>query len=187
MDVYRKNILLAFGEYLPFADLYPPIYRYIPQVSNFEHGVTQNVFQLADGLRIGVTICYEAIVPSFFRKVASHDVRLIVNLTNDSWFGPTVEPYQHAALAAFRSIETRIPLLRVTNTGTSFTVDSVGHMSVQTPVYEEAILHGRVKIPTVAPRTVYLLWGDWFVALCAMGLALLVARCLRGRGAPVSR
>lgn len=178
MDVYRKNILLAFGEYLPMADMFPSLYRYVPQVSNFARGITQNPFQLRDGTRVGITICYEAIVPSFFRKVARHDVTLVVNLTNDSWFGPTAEPHQHAALAVFRAIETRIPLARVTNTGISFTVDSTGRMSPTSGVYREGIVQSELRLPKDPPQTVYLRFGDWFIVV---SVAIFIAALLRGR------
>ena len=176
MDIYRKNILLAFGEYMPLADLYPPLYDYFPQVSNFARGETQNPFKLRNGTLVGMTVCYEAIVPEFFRLVASHHVQLVVNLTNDSWFGPTAEPLQHGALAVFRAIEMRIPLVRVTNTGTSFTVDSQGQMSAMTPVYGEGILHSELSISSVAPETLYLRWGDWVVLLSALVVAAFIYR-----------
>ncbi len=164
--IYRKNILLAFGEYFPGGETFPAIYRMFPAVSNFERGKDQQIFTLTDGTRLGVTVCYEAIVPSFFRKVAGQGVQAVVNLTNDSWFGPTSEPYQHAALAVFRAIETRKPLLRVTNTGISFTVDRHGKMSQTTPVYDEGVLSVDVDIPTQPPMTAYLKWGDWLIVLC---------------------
>ncbi|MCB0417036.1 MAG: apolipoprotein N-acyltransferase [Bdellovibrionales bacterium] len=167
-DVYYKNILLAFGEYFPFGERFPKLYLWFPQVSNFKRGTNQNPFSLRDGTKLGVTICYEAIVPSFYRKVVSNGVQAVVNLTNDSWFGPTSEPYQHAALSVFRAIETRVPLFRVTNTGISFTVDLMGRMSETTPVYAEGVINNVVPIPKEPPLTPYVLFGDWFVIVCIL-------------------
>ncbi len=170
-SIYRKNILLAFGEYFPGGETFPTLYQWFPAVSNFERGSDQEIFTLQDGTRLGITICYEAIVPPFYRKVANQGVHAVVNLTNDSWFGPTSEPYQHAALAVFRAIESRTPLLRVTNTGISFTVDRHGKMSQTTPVYDEGVLNVEVDIPTQPTQTFYLRWGDWLIVLL-LGIAL---------------
>lgn len=184
-DVYLKNILLAFGEYMPFGETFPALYKLFPEVSNFSRGKTQNAFTLRDGTKLGVTVCYEAIVPSFYRQVAANGVQAIVNLTNDSWFGPTAEPYLHGALTIFRAIETRVPLLRVTNTGISFVVDDRGRMSEHTGVYEEGLLETSILLPVDSPVTLYMLWGDWFVLVCAGILILLSVIIFRKRHAPL--
>lgn len=182
LQTYKKNILLAFGESFPGGETFPFLYRWFPQVSNFDRGTEQDALVLSNGKRIGVTICYEAIVPSFFRRVAAENVDLFVNITNDSWFGPTSEPYQHAALSVFRAIETRRPLVRSTNTGTSFAVDVVGRRSVLSPTFQEyaGIVH--LNLTKHAP-TLFMLWGDWFVVLC--GLSILIF-WVRLRNAPLS-
>jgi len=180
-DAYQKNVLLAFGEYMPLGETFPILYQWFPAVSNFTHGTRQNPFTLKSGVRLGITICYEDIIPSFFRKTVDNGVQAVINLTNDSWFGPTSEPYQHAALATFRSIENRLPLVRVTNTGISFTVDALGRMSETTKVYEEGVLVSQIHLPKEAPRTIYLIYGDWFAWLClAMFACLLVIPFRKG-------
>ena len=184
-DIYRKNILLAFGEYFPGGDIFPQLYRWFPQVSHFERGREQNIFELSDKTRLGVTICYEAIVPSYYRKVVAQGVHAVVNLTNDSWFGPTAEPYQHGALSVFRAIESRVPLFRVTNTGTSFVVDHLGRMSRQTPVYGEGTLVEEVTLPRTPPFTFYQKWGNWFIWLCGGILILIVFKLSRINHAPL--
>jgi apolipoprotein N-acyltransferase len=176
VSVYHKNILLAFGEYFPGGEYFPQVYEWAPQVSQFKHGTDQRIFTLQDGTRLGATICYEDISPSFFRKVANQKVHAIVNLTNDSWFGPTSEPYQHAALSVFRAIETRTPLIRVTNTGISFAVDRSGRMSQTTPVYKEGILVLDVPLGATPQTTLYLRFGEWFLALLTLGLVSLLVR-----------
>ncbi len=178
-EIYRKNILLAFGEYFPFGDIFPSLYQLFPQVANFGRGTQQNFFTLNNGVRLGLTICYEAIVPEFFRKTVQPGIHAVVNLTNDSWFGPTTEPRHHGALATFRSVESRLPLFRVTNTGISFFVDRYGRMSEATGVYEKAFLVKDVDVPIqLPPLTLYLRWGEWFVGLCA-AITLLSVLCLR--------
>ncbi len=175
-SVYYKNILLAFGEYFPGGEYYPQVYDWAPQVSHFKSGTDQRLFTLADGTRLGVTICYEDISPAFFRKVASQGVHAIVNLTNDSWFGPTSEPYQHGALSVFRAIETRTPFVRVTNTGISFAVDRLGRMSKTTPVYDEGVLSLDISLPQNPALTLYIRFGEWFLWLVTLCILAIIAR-----------
>ena len=108
---YDKNYLLIFGEYLPFSDLFPFLKRWFPESGDFRPGRTVEVFDL-HGTRIGVMICYEDIIPAFTRRLHEKNPDLLVNITNDAWFGHTTEPYQHLGLATFRAIENRRFLVR---------------------------------------------------------------------------
>jgi apolipoprotein N-acyltransferase len=182
---YYKNILLAFGEYMPLGETFPALYRWFPQVSNFMLGKTQRPFVLRDGTRLGISICYEAIVPSFMRKVAQGNVQALINLTNDSWFGPTAEPYLHGALTVFRAIEFRLPLFRVTNTGTSFAVSARGEISEMTPVYREATLVVDGHLPLTPPKTFYLRFGGWFPWFYLSSLVILLVIFFRKSYAPI--
>lgn len=173
LDVYHKNILLAFGEYLPLGQFFPSLFAMFPQVSAFERGSKQNPFVLAGTNPIGVSICYEAIVSSFMRKVARNNVQAFINLTNDSWFGPTSEPYLHASLTVFRSIEHRIPLARVTNTGTSFVVDHLGRMSPMTSLFEPAATVHNIRLVSNPQASFYSRYGDWFIGILLVFVSLL--------------
>lgn len=178
-QIYRKQILLAFGEYFPGGDTFPFLYRWFRHVSHFGRGTSQDPFLMPDGTKIGVTICYEAIVPSFYRETARRGPVAIVNLTNDSWFGATSEPRHHGALASFRAVETRMPLFRVTNTGITFGVDSLGRWTESTATDTEAALTVELGLPQQSPETIYLKYGDWFVVLCgffAGGFVVLLER-----------
>lgn len=172
-DVFYKNILLAFGEYLPLGSAFPELYGLFPQVSDFERGNEQNAFILSSQFPLGVSICYEAIVSSFMRKVAKNNVQAFINLTNDSWFGPTSEPYLHGSLTVFRSIEHRVPLARVTNTGSSFFIDHLGKMSIQTPVFTPTTLVQSMKLIKHAQPSFYARFGDWFVGLIFLTFVFL--------------
>lgn len=186
IDMYYKNVLLAFGEYLPLGDTFPKLYRMFPQVGGFDVGTEQNAFTLADGTKLGVTICYESILPAFYRKTILNGVHGVINLTNDSWFGPTSEPYLHGSLTIFRAIESRVPLLRVTNTGISFAVDSTGKLSPLTPVYAPAHLNVEMPLPKEPIFTFYMRYGDWFIALLAFLLVLSTWFLYNSKHAPVS-
>jgi apolipoprotein N-acyltransferase len=174
-QIYFKNILLAFGEYMPFGELFPVLYSYFPEVSNFSAGTTQEVFALnaPDPIRLGMNICYEAILPSFIRKVADNNPHIFINLTNDSWFGPTSEPYLHGALTTFRAIEHRLPFVRSTNTGTSFIVGVDGEVKTKTPTYEPAFLNQKVSYFANPNLTFYQMCGDWFIVVCLLALFIL--------------
>jgi apolipoprotein N-acyltransferase len=179
-QVYHKNILLAFGEYIPGLSYFPMLYRYFPSVTHFERGQLTPKFVL-DGHDLGITICYEAIVPSFFRRILANNVSAVINLTNDSWFGPTNEPLFHGSLTVFRAVENRIPLLRVANTGLSFSVDDRGRMSGMTELFERGIVQAEITLPSTPPRTIYSTFGDWFVVLAGSLFIILTASALNRR------
>jgi apolipoprotein N-acyltransferase len=156
---YDKTFLLAFGEYLPLGDTFPVLYAWSPNSGHFSQGV------LLDPLKIGThdvstNICYEDLSPGFVNKMfRHHDAELIVNMTNDAWFGNTLEPWQHLALAKFRAIEQRRFLIRSTNSGISAFVDPTGKMLSHTgPFVEAALAH---PIAWLKGRTVYRVIGDF--------------------------
>ena len=130
-----------------------------------------------------MSICYEAIVPGFMRKIGSQGVNALVNLTNDSWFGPTSEPHLHGALSTFRAIEHRVPLMRVTNTGTSFVVSHLGQMSTKTAVYKPETSVRTVTTTESASPTVYATHGDWFIAITLLTLGTFFIIFRRNREA----
>lgn len=114
---YKKSILLPFGEYFPFEFTHKWVRTFVPSIANFGFGTGPKVFTLRNGIRVGPQICYEGLFPSFSRDQVNLGADLFVNLTNDSWFGKHVEPYQHMHMTFARTYETRRPLLRATNTG----------------------------------------------------------------------
>jgi apolipoprotein N-acyltransferase len=171
---YDKTVLVPFGEYIPFGDIFPRLYSWSPYSSRFWPGVSEEPLRLGKHL-LSVSICYEDIFPGQIRKLMRGGRERSVpeamfNLTNDSWYGNSTEPMEHLALASFRSIENRRSLVRVTNTGVSAFVDPVGRIVSHTGVWTKEVLVD--KVPLMAGRTVYELLGDWIGWLCAV-LALL--------------
>lgn len=131
---YDKQFLLAFGEYLPFGESFPILYRWSPNSGQFTPGTRIDALEW-DGHRISAFICYEDILPDFVNKVVRHgNPDLLVNLTNDSWFGDSSEPWEHFALAKLRAVEHRRFLVRATNSGVSGIIDALGRVVVQSPV-----------------------------------------------------
>jgi apolipoprotein N-acyltransferase len=177
---YDKNYLLIFGEYVPFADWFPFVKNWIPEAGDFRPGTTVSAFPFKD-FRIGVLICYEDIIPSFTRKLAGLEPNVLINVTNDAWFGKTSEPDLHLQLATFRAIENRLFLLRSTNTGVSAVIDPVGRVLQGTDLDNpETIVADVAMLPG---GSLYRLIGDAFAWACgATALAFVIAAIARGKG-----
>ncbi|MSP93254.1 MAG: apolipoprotein N-acyltransferase [Myxococcales bacterium] len=183
LDKYDKAFLLMFGEYLPFGEMLPQLYALSPETSRFQPGTRTAPIVLqtprGDVARLGMLICYEDLVPRYAKKVATHDPHVLVNMTNDAWFGKTAEPEHHLNLALIRTVEYRRWLLRSTNTGISVFIDAVGRRVVETSLDgEETLLR---DVPLLTGRTVYAALGDWALLGLALGLLVLTARAVRGR------
>ncbi len=160
---YDKMIPLPFGEYLPFAGTFPILKEWIQGPGDFRAGTVATIFQ-GDGFTFGTPICYEAILHRVGRWFK--DVDLIVNITNDAWFGDTNCPYQHAMLAAIRAVELGRPVLRIAHSGINMIVEPHGRILYETePFTDEAVVRP-LRLGTV--DTLYRRWGDWFPWLCTL-------------------
>jgi apolipoprotein N-acyltransferase len=159
---YDKEFLLAFGEYLPLGDTFPILYKWSPNSGKFSSGdkLDPLLLQTAGGThKITALICYEDILPSFTNRAVNHaDPELLVNITNDAWFGDTAEPWEHLALAQFRSIEHRRYMVRSTNSGVSAFIDPVGRVMSHTGTFRVETLQETVHF--MRSTTVYELLGD---------------------------
>ena len=164
---YDKHVLLAFGEYVPMQRFLPFLGRISPAIGNFTPGEGPRTLVLPTGMPIGPLICYEDIMPEPARQAVRDGAQVLVNLTNDMWFGPTRAPYQHRNAAAFRAVENRRSLVRVTNTGLTSVIDAVGREQAALPIYQRGTLVHDVaalQMPTIFQR-----FGDWFAWLCCLG------------------
>ncbi|WP_246014746.1 apolipoprotein N-acyltransferase [Geomonas oryzae] len=170
LGTYDKTVLVPFGEYIPFGDVFPILYSWSPYSSKFFSGKSVEPLKLGPHL-LSVSICYEDIFPTHIRKLMrggreGRTPAVMFNLTNDSWYGNSTEPMEHLALASFRSIENRRSLVRVTNTGISAFVDPAGRITSRTGVWTREVLVDRV--PLLEGKTVYGAVGDWIGWLCAV-------------------
>lgn len=174
---YRKTQLLIFGEYLPLSEQFPELKKYNPAGSGFSRGSGPQLLFL-NQYQIGAQICYESLDPFFSNKLKQLGADFIVNVTNDSWFGPVSEPYQHMYMTLARAIETRLPLIRATNTGISTAIDNLGNMSSQSPIGEEWAQKIELKKYHVSGHTFYSRYGlllPFFIVL------LLILTCVKGQ------
>lgn len=167
---YDKQYLLAFGEYLPFGESFPILYKWSPNSGKFSAGKSLEPLRLSiKGKERAITtlICYEDILPGFTRDaVNAGKPELLVNITNDAWFGDTTEPWAHLALAKLRAIEHRRYLVRATNSGVSAIVDPIGRSVVETKTFVAA--SASTEIAFLSPsRTPYEILGNapWYLVL----------------------
>jgi len=164
---YHKQVLLAFGEYLPFAKILSR-FPAMPFADGFTPGDGPRVFYLFRQVRLAPLICYEDLMPDLSRRfVKETKANLLVNLTNDAWYGRTAAPWQHARLAQLRAIETRRSLLRVTNTGVTTFINAKGEFVESLPIFTPGILKTEAEI--LDEETLYVRFGDWF----AWGMTLV--------------
>ncbi|MDC0980202.1 apolipoprotein N-acyltransferase [Bdellovibrionales bacterium] len=178
---YSKSILLAFGEYIPGETLFPKIRSWLPPIGHFSPGPGPNMTLKQDELKIGPQICYESLFPGFSRSLANLGAQLIVNVTNDSWYGSWQEPYQHMYMTLARAVEFRRPVIRVTNTGISTVALASGEKLESSPLRQEWF--GRYDVPyrESPPETFYQRWF-WLVPFFLFGsLLLFFIRGLRER------
>ncbi len=200
-DNYQKSYLLAFGEYIPFGEIFPILYNILPQVGHFLQGNKLNLISYYENLSPPIPlnkshlrwidssfmnlnsikdyynvyksdtsesgkflplICYEVIIPEFVRKFKdSGNPDFIVNITNDKWYGPSVESFQHLELARIRSIEFRRWMVRSTNSGTSVFIDHLGRIlnNNYTPQEKATVVSAQIDVIRSEP-TFYVKYGD---------------------------
>lgn len=174
--IYDKQKLVAFGEYMPLSDTFPQLKSKISGISDMSPGRSPGIFEIK-GIRILPSICYEAIFPNFTRVSANYQggADLMVNLTNDVWFGEKSAPELHLMVQTHRAVELRLPLVRVTNSGITAFVSATGEITDRTPIHEATVLTG--QIPIKKTFSIYRQVGDVFVyILAALGLMALLRK-----------
>lgn len=144
--LYNKTHLVPFGEYIPFQKIIPlePIVKF----SGFRSGDGPRTLPVAGPLTISPLICYEAIFPG--QSITSAAIRpsLIVNVTNDAWYGDSAGPRQHLVQATYRAIETGVPVARVANTGISALIDPYGRIIDRIPLDKQGTRSMNLPIAT---------------------------------------
>lgn len=181
LSKYSKMHLVPFSEYIPFVKLLGFVDKLVKGAAgNFSPGKERVLFNLPKG-KVGVIICYEAIFGDLVRRFRKGGAQLLVNITNDAWFGKSSAPFQHLCMSAFRCAENHCYLVRSANTGISAVVDPAGRILEKTDIFVEARLDAQVKM--VDPQgTVYSIIGDFFAqVLFVISIALLGLDMFRER------
>ena len=173
VDRYDKVRLVPFGEYVPMRRWIPFAKNIVGTEEDFTPGRALKPLKSGKG-PIGVTICFEGIFPEISRTLVRRGALLLINLTNDAWFGRTSGPYQHLRLSAYRSVEERIYLIRSTGTGVSAIIDPTGRILARIPLQTEGFIRATVRLRR-GPLTFYARYGDIFVSFCAIFTLIVLA------------
>lgn len=167
---YDKIQLVPFGEYVP--DAFGWVNRITHEIGDFVPGTRIVTFPL-DGHRIGAFICYESAFPNLVRQFTKAGASVLVNLSNDGYFGHSAAREQHLELVRMRAAENRRWILRATNDGITAMIDPAGREIVRLPLYTQTSAVFSYNSET--GLTAYVRFGDWFAWLCLAGGAVLVA------------
>jgi apolipoprotein N-acyltransferase len=178
LGAYDKVHLVPFGEYVPkFLDALiraAGLRQFVHIPGGFEPSEQRTTLSIPGLPPVAATICYEAIFPGELLAEGSRP-DLILNVTNDAWFGQTPGPYQHFAQARLRAVEEGLPLVRAANTGISAVVDPFGRIVDNLPLAVEGVIDS--SLPVAEPVTLYRNWGRFsLTATLAICLMILIAR-----------
>ncbi|MGR9088830.1 MAG: apolipoprotein N-acyltransferase [Gammaproteobacteria bacterium] len=184
-EMYRKVHLLPFGEYLPWQPWSAAILKNLKiKLGQFSPGADRQPLLKAGGYPFITSICYEDVF-SDRAIVGLPEGAYLVNVTNDGWFGDSIEPYQHMQLARMRASETGRYLLRATNTGLTGIVAPDGKITHQAPLFKTAALTG--EISPMGGMTPYAKTGDgpiiFFIAMALCSMAVIGKRASRQQNA----
>jgi len=166
---YDKSHLVPWGEYVPFHQIFFFIQKMVPMIGDFARGPVGATVPLPQG-KVGVLICYESIFGYLSRAQVGNGAHLLVNITNDAWFGTTSAPYQHMSMAVLRAVENRVSLARAANTGISAFIGADGRILWTSPLEQEA---AQVRdLPWLPGGSFYLSFGYLFPWACVVLAAL---------------
>ncbi len=185
---YDKVHLVPFGEYMPLAWLLPLGPGLAAREADYSAGAGVNVMSVTGSPPFSVLICYEAIFPELARSALRHGARILVNITNDGWFGDTAAPFQHLAMARLRAVENRVWLIRCANTGISVAVDPAGRVMRRIPLSKSGAFV--ISVPhSPAAGSFYSQYGDLFAWGClvvslALGIGVVISGKPRARREP---
>ena len=168
---HAKQHLVPFGEYVPLRPYLPFLEPLVVSIGDFAAGTSDEPLALGP-MRLGMLICYESIFPEIARQSVTRGANLLVNLTNDAWYGRSSAPHQSMAMAVFRAVENKRALVRAANTGISGFVDPVGRIVERSGLFVEAALVSRM--PLLDGQTVFNRQGHLFGPACAVLIPLFL-------------
>ncbi|HXQ97925.1 MAG TPA: apolipoprotein N-acyltransferase [Candidatus Limnocylindrales bacterium] len=157
--LYDKIHLVPFSEFVPWSRWFTFVKNITLDLGNFTPGTDYTVGTLPDGRRFGVFICYEAIFPDGVRQFVTNGAEVLVNISNDGWFGRSAGPEQHLDMARLRAVENRRWLVRCTNNGYTAVVDPYGRVKYLLPVDVRALTEAQYGYRN--DLSLYDRWGDW--------------------------
>ncbi|MBS0013989.1 MAG: apolipoprotein N-acyltransferase [Desulfobacterales bacterium] len=178
---YDKVHLVPFGEYVPLKKWLPFVGKIVPETGDFSPGRPGHLLSVGNpdtGADMGVQICYEIIFPHLSAAMARAGANVLVNITNDAWFGDTSAPFQHFSMAVFRAVENRRPVVRAANTGISGFIDPAGRIRASSGVFQTTSLTRDVTLAG-GKLGFYTRYPHLLPGLCAVAALVLVLAGLR--------
>jgi apolipoprotein N-acyltransferase len=174
---YDKVHLVPFGEYVPMRSIMPFMGKIVVGVGDFLPGRGFDPLEM-NKEKIGTLICYEGIFPEIASEYRRKGARLLVNITNDAWFGRTSAPYQHLSMVTLRAIENRVFIVRAANTGISAIIAPTGEIVAKTELFKKTTLRGKIRLTD--GQTFYSKFGDVFAYGCFAVLVIFLSiTCVR--------
>ena len=177
---YDKMHLVPFGEYTPYKNLLFFAGSLLQDVGTFEPGKQRNVFTTG-GHTYGTFICYESVFPDEVRQFTDLGAEVLINISDDGWYGDTSAAWEHLNMVRMRAIENHRWVLRATNTGVTAAIDPVGRVTRSAPRHERTSL--RAGFDYERDITFYAAHGDWFAYLCSLVTAAALAFALTRKAA----
>ena len=174
---YDKRHLVPFGEYIPLRSVLFFLRKLTAGGEDFSAGTGPALFRF-DGRPVAASVCYEALFPALTRDGVLGGATWLVNVTNDAWFGDTVAPRQHLAMARMRCVEFRRPMVRAANSGISAVIDADGGASASLGLFRRGILVATVRPAT--GETIYAKTGEIFGISCSILTIFALLLPLRG-------
>lgn len=179
VQLYDKRHLVPFGEYLPLRWALGWIAGYLVP-GDFKPGRDVGLFKLKEpALTLAPLVCFEDTLGELTREPVRRGAQVLVNITNDGWFGRSCEPEQHFVNSIFRAVENRRPLIRCTNTGVTASVDAVGRVEKWLGPFQKGFTSKHIRIPNHGTVTFYTRHGEVFSIICAIiSIAAILLRTL---------
>jgi apolipoprotein N-acyltransferase len=162
---YRKIYLVPFGEHIPFDNHIALLRNVDFGEGDYTPGINHTVFNTR-AFKFACLICFESIFPDLSHKFVTKGADVLINITNDGWFGKISGAQQHNDMAILRSVENGVVLLRSANTGISMIVDQYGHVKVEKPLFVEEVIVSSLSITSV--DTIFRRFGHWLPLLCIL-------------------
>ena len=168
---YYKNILVPFGERIPFLKYFPFLWNIHLGQANWEYGEKLEYYTIND-YKFSPMICFEIAFPLLTTEMAKNDVDFIVNVTNDAWFHRSAGTYQHVSMTKFRAIETRTQIYRAANTGYSVIVSPTGEFLKTTELFEKDTINNSLYIYEY--NSCFTKYFFWFPIVFVVGAGILL-------------
>ena len=167
---YFKSHLVPYGEYVPLKKYMPFLAPLVEAAGDFTPGQVGSPLEAGE-IKAGVLICYESIFPGIGRRWVENGANVLVNLTNDAWYGKSSAPYQSWAMTVLRSVETRRSLVRSANTGISGVIDPLGRIKSESELF--VAWADTIEVPLMKERSLFVAGGFLFGPICAAAGVLI--------------